>query len=187
MSNHHGNGTGPRAQQAQRNAAEREQLANDLARWAGQEAAEEHDEDVASQPEGRHYTYCCERAHEDAARNEYAFCMELPLDKLRARHASSSGLGNATYAERLLVRVCDASGDIERAMAKAAGAIPSDVRRAGHAAEAHERYLHHYGQAPDAALLASMRARLRYLTHVEPPPGWEDRAVDRAKREGVIP
>lgn len=83
----YGTGTGPRAQQAQRDAAERERLAEDLARWAGQEAEAAHDEAVAS-VEGRHGTYCCMHAREDGARNEHAFAMSLPLDKLRRRHAA---------------------------------------------------------------------------------------------------
>lgn len=66
---------------------ERLQLADDLARWAGEEAERAHDEDVAAIPDGRHYTYCCMSAREDGARNEFAFAMELPLDRLRTRHA----------------------------------------------------------------------------------------------------
>lgn len=71
--------------------AEREQLAEDLARWAGADAEREHDEAIeAGRANGaQHYTNCCMQANEDGARNEYAFALELPLDKLRARHASS--------------------------------------------------------------------------------------------------
>lgn len=84
----YGHGTGPRAQQAIRDQLERERLAEDLARWAGQDAEAAHDEDVASLPEGRHYTYCCMHAREDGARNEYAFAMALSIEQLRRRHAS---------------------------------------------------------------------------------------------------
>lgn len=77
------------AEQQRAEQAEREQLADDLARWAGEEAEAAHDEAVASLPEGQHYTHCCMHAREDGARNEYAFAMGMPLDKLRARHASS--------------------------------------------------------------------------------------------------
>lgn len=83
--------TGPRAGQqiaARRQQAEREHIAEDLARWAAEAAGAAHDADVeAGRASGaRHYTYCCEHAREDAARNMYAFALELPLAQLRARH-----------------------------------------------------------------------------------------------------
>lgn len=81
----YGSGTGPRAQQALRDQHERNRLAEDLARWAGDEADRAHDADVASLREGRHYTYCCEQARESAERDEYRFALALPLDKLRKR------------------------------------------------------------------------------------------------------
>jgi len=115
--------TGPRAGQqiaAARIELERRRLAEELARWAGEEAEAAHDDAVEAMPEGRHYTYCCDHAREDGARNEYAFAMDLPLDKLRRRHATT------------------------------------------------------------------LQERLRGLAEIEPPPGWQERAVERAKREGVL-
>ncbi len=91
MTTTYGHGTGPRAQQELRDRRlrqERLDFANDLARWAGEEARRAHVEDVAAQPEGRHYSLCCEHAHEDAARDEYAFALELPLETLRERWAA---------------------------------------------------------------------------------------------------
>lgn len=125
----YGTGTGPRAQQAQRDAAERKQLAEDLARWAGEDAAREHDETVRTDTSYgvpfQHGQYCCAAVRDDAERNMYAFAIELPLDKLRARHASE--LADRQVAERV-------------------AALPD----------------------------------------IEPPPGWEQRAEDRARREGLI-
>lgn len=83
----YGHGTGPRAQQVLRDQQERERLAEDLARWAGEEAVAAHDE--AYRPDERHGTYCCMQARLDGERNEHAFAMEIPLDKLRRRHAST--------------------------------------------------------------------------------------------------
>jgi hypothetical protein len=67
---------------------ERLGLAEDLARWAGDEAVAAHDEWVAAQPEGRHYTHCCAHARESAEHDMYAFAMEMPFEALRRRHAS---------------------------------------------------------------------------------------------------
>jgi len=119
--------TGPRAGQqiaaalgAARIEIERKHLAEELARWAGEEADAAHDAQVIE--DGRsHGWLCCLAVREDAERNEYAFAMDLPLDKLRRRHAST------------------------------------------------------------------LQERLRGLTEIEPPPRWEERAVDRARREGVLP
>lgn len=79
--------TGPRAGQqiaAQRLQAEREQFAEDLARWAGLDAARDQREACDAD---RCTCYNCEpRAREDGARNMYAFALAMPLDKLRRRH-----------------------------------------------------------------------------------------------------
>ena len=82
--------TGPRAQQERRDLAERELLAGDLARWAGEAAKAAHAADVEDQRPngGRHYTFCCEHARHDADRDMYAFAVALPLETLRRRHAS---------------------------------------------------------------------------------------------------
>jgi hypothetical protein len=86
--------------------------------------------------------------------------------------------------DELLVAVCAAAGAQAELRAEAAGAIPTDVRRAGWDAEAAERYGAHYGQAPDSAMRETLVARLRHLTEIEPPPGWQERAVERARRDG---
>lgn len=95
--------TGPRAGQqiaAQRLQRKREQLAEDLARWAGSDAEAAHDADIEAKRHrgAQHYTYCCDHAHESAARDMYAFAMKIPLDALRARHL-------AEHEERAVERV----------------------------------------------------------------------------------
>lgn len=66
---------------------ERLDLAEDLARWAGDEAAAAHDAEVAE--DGRsHGWLCCSSVREDAERNMYAGAMEMPLDALRQRWSS---------------------------------------------------------------------------------------------------
>ena len=93
MNTNYGSGTGPRAQQELRDQQERERLADDLARWAGDDAAREHVVEYAADVDPtwgsrRHGTYCCGAVRQDAERNEYAFAMSMPMDKLRIRHAS---------------------------------------------------------------------------------------------------
>lgn len=92
---------------------------------------------------------------------------------------------NKTVTE-ILNEVCATAGAQAEVRAEAAGAIPSDVRRAGWNAEAVESYYAHYGQAPDRAMRETLVCRLRALSEIDPPPGWQERAVERAKREGVL-
>jgi hypothetical protein len=72
---------------------ERERLAEDLAQRAGDDAAVEHDrvvaEDTSYGVPFSHGWACCGAAREDAARNMYQFAMDMPLDALRRRHAST--------------------------------------------------------------------------------------------------
>lgn len=184
----YGHGTGPRAQQALRDQQEREQIAEDLARWAGEDAEAEHDAEYA-RADLRHGTYCCMHAREDGARNMYAFAMELPLADLRRRHAAERARRPVSRqtTDALLLDVCVAARVIAEHRAAARGDIQVDVRRAGRDAEGCERYAAHYGQAPDVAMHETLIVRLRHLTEIEPPPSWEDRLVDRAKREGLVP
>jgi hypothetical protein len=78
---------------------ERLGLAEDLARWAGDEAAEAHDSEVAE--DGRaHGWLCCSAVREDAERNMYAFAMEMPIEQLRQRHAAELGERAVARARR---------------------------------------------------------------------------------------
>lgn len=86
----------------------------------------------------------------------------------------------------LLNAVCAAAGAQAEIRAEATGAIPTDVRRAGWDAEAVERHGAHYGQAPDSAMRETLIRRLQYLTEIEPAPGWQERAIERAQRDGVL-
>lgn len=87
----------------------------------------------------------------------------------------------------LLNAVCSVAGAQAEIRAEARGEIPSDVRRAGWDAEAVERHVAHYGQAPDRAMRETLECRLRHLSEVEPAPGWQERAVARARRDGALP
>ena len=80
-----------------------------------------------------------------------------------------------------------AAGAQAEVRAVAAGEGPSAVRRAGHDAEAFERHGAHYGQAPDRAMRVTLARRLQHLTDIEPTRGWQERAIGRARREGVLP
>lgn len=155
-------GTGPRAAQERNQLAVRESLANDCARWAGDEALHEHD--IALFVEDRsHTSLCCASIRESAEHDEYHGCMQMPLDALRSRHARARRDWLSMRCEQLLGE-CAASARLlgERAEIRA-GAIPTDIRSAGWNAENYERYAHHYGQGADEAMLATLRRRRDHL------------------------
>lgn len=95
--------TGPRAGQElatrRRHEAEearREGLANDLANWAGSDAARVHDEEMSESGRSHGWT-CCLSVREDAERNMYHFATGLPTAALERRHESER-------TDRLLAR-----------------------------------------------------------------------------------
>lgn len=166
---------------------ERQRLSDDLAHWSGQDAEREHDAEYV-RADLQHGTYCCGAAREDGARNMHAFALQLPLADLRRRHeAERSGRPvPRDVTDALLIDVCTAARTAAEQRAAARGDIPADVRRAGLEAERCERSAHHFGQAPDVAMRETLIVRLRHLSEIEPPQGWQRRAEGRAMHEGVI-
>lgn len=83
----YGSGTGPRAQQALRDQQEREHFADDLGRWAADEAESAHDAHY-TEHDLSHGRLCCIFSRDQADRDEYAFALELPIEALRRRWQS---------------------------------------------------------------------------------------------------
>ena len=127
-----------------------------------------------------------QRIADHAARYRAAIAIGVP-DLRRRIDAARAEIRRPRTVDELLVAVCAAARANAEQRAEADGAIPSDVRRAGRDAEAYESYLAHYGQAPDRAVRDTLVARLCALAEIEPPPGWELRCEDRARRDGVLP
>lgn len=61
-------------------------IASTLAERDGRDAVLRHEADVAATPEGRHYTRCCDHAHESAAHDTYGH-----LTDRRVYHSPTTG------------------------------------------------------------------------------------------------
>lgn len=93
-------------------------IANILAERDGREALEHHKVEVTEQPEGRHFTLCCEHAYEEAARNTYHH-----LTTRRAYQAPATGRVHLPVGlpalQRMLAPVDPPRGWVGRAVQRA--------------------------------------------------------------------